>query len=111
MTMREQDVLKSITGLTRIRLETWIQEGWVIPTRSEHGFIYTEIDVARCSLIWQLEDELEIDQESLPVILSLLDQLYGLRRELRLLMRAVEKQPQNIRSQILDSVQQNPGDE
>jgi chaperone modulatory protein CbpM len=111
MTLREQDVLRSITGLTRIRLETWIQRGWVMPTRSESGYIYTEIDIARCNLIRELEDELEIDHEALPVVLSLLDQLYGLRRELRVIIRAIEKQPRDVRSQILDLIQQKPEDE
>lgn len=107
MTIKDKDVVQSVVGLTQVRLKTWVRDGLVVPTETDTGFVYTEIDVARCNLIRQLEDELEIDGEILPVILSLLDQIYGLRREMRVLTKAIEQQPESVRVQILELIRQN----
>ena len=66
-------------GLDLGQLQEWIAEGML---RAEPGPIFTEIDVARIALILELRDELALDDAALPVVLSLLDQLYALRREL-----------------------------
>ncbi|MEL0020845.1 MAG: hypothetical protein VW709_13310 [Rickettsiales bacterium] len=46
---------------------------------------------------------MQIGEEALPVVLSLLDQLHGARRELRSLADAIERQPEDIRRQVLAS--------
>lgn len=102
--LTEQDVLQRVVGVTEVRLRTWVARGWICPARSETGHVYTELDIARCDLIRQFRDELEIDGETVPVVLKLLDQVYGLRRELRTLTRAVEQQPDNVRIQILETL-------
>lgn len=99
--LTEQDVLQRVVGVTQVRLHAWVARGWICPKQSEVGHVYTELDVARCDLIRQFSDELEIDSETLPVVLKLLDQVYGLRRELRAVMRAVEEQPDDVRKHIL----------
>jgi chaperone modulatory protein CbpM len=104
MMVPEHDALQRVVGVTEIRLRTWVSRGWVSPTQTETGYVYSELDIARCDLIRQLRDDLEIDRETVPVVLSLLDQVYGLRRELRALMRAVERQPESVRRQILDAL-------
>ena len=104
MNMSEQDVLRRVTGVTRIRLQTWVQRGWIIPSASDEGVRYTEVDVARCDLIRQLRDDMGVENESVEIVLSLLDQVYGLRRELRAVMRAVESQPDDIRAGILKAL-------
>jgi len=104
MSLTEDDVLGRITGVSRLRLETWVARGWLNPGRAGGRFEYTEIDVARCDLLRQLRDELEIDREALPVVLSLLDQVHGLRRDMRALMKAIEYQPENVKSEILKAV-------
>lgn len=104
MTMNSRDVLERVAGVTAERLENWIAQGWVDPARGESDFEFEEIDVARVDLIRQLRDELAIDRESMPVVLSLLDQVYSLRRELRCVLRALEEQPGEVREQIVASV-------
>ena len=71
------------TGLQRQDLERWIANFWVRPDRQQGGYLFREIDVARVALIVELRDRLDIDEEALPVVLSLLDQVYDLRRRLR----------------------------
>jgi chaperone modulatory protein CbpM len=66
-------------GLEAGQLQEWMAEGMV---RAEPGPNFTEIDVARIALMMELRDDLALDDAALPVVLSLLDQLYTLRREL-----------------------------
>ena len=100
----ERDVVQRVTGLTEVRLQAWVARGWICPAQSKTGHVYTELDIARCDLIRQFRDELEFDGETVPVVLKLLDQVHGLRRGLRTFMRVVDKQPQDVRSQILNEL-------
>ena len=72
-------------ALDQAQLQEWIAEGML---RAEPGPSFTEIDVARIALIIELRNELALDDAALPVVLSLLDQLYTLRRELAALRGA-----------------------
>jgi chaperone modulatory protein CbpM len=72
-------------ALDQAQLQEWIAEGML---RAEPGPSFTEIDVARIALIVELRNELALDDAALPVVLSLLDQLYTLRRELAALRGA-----------------------
>ncbi|UPY37340.1 chaperone modulator CbpM [Sediminicoccus sp. KRV36] len=64
-------------------LQGWIAEGHVRPDRAAGDLVFTELDVERVRLILELRDEMAVNEEALPVVLSLLDQLYELRRRLR----------------------------
>ena len=64
-------------------LQGWITEGHVRPERAANGLVFTELDVERVRLILELRDDMAVNEEALPVVLSLLDQLYELRRRLR----------------------------
>jgi len=58
------------------------------------------VDVARVRLIAELR-ELRMDEEAMPVVLSLLDQLYAARRRMRLLQQAVdEAAPDAVRDRL-----------
>ncbi len=72
-------------GLRRQDLERWILEEWVHADRSAGHVVFHEIDVARVRLIRELRDDMAIDEEALPLVLSLLDQIYDLRRRLHAL--------------------------
>ena len=82
-------VIAEISGLTRQDLERWISNAWVRPDRSAGGYVFREIDVARAHLILEMRDEMEINEDALPVVLLLLDQLYDLRRQMRELNSAL----------------------
>ncbi len=51
-------------------------------------------------LVYDLVYDLEIDEENLPVILSLLDQLHDARRLLRTLSVIINELPQDTRDHI-----------
>jgi chaperone modulatory protein CbpM len=87
-------------GVSRHELRVWCEAGWVTPARGEAGPVFDEVDLARIRLVCQLRDDLGLDAEAIPVVLSLVDQLYGVRRELRALARAVEAQDAEIAARI-----------
>jgi chaperone modulatory protein CbpM len=76
-------VIAEISGLTRQDLERWIANAWVQPDKLAGAYAFREIDVARARLILEMRDEMEINEDALPVVLLLLDQLYDLRRQMR----------------------------
>lgn len=104
--LKEQDVIDRVTGVTLVRLRASVSQGWVTPVQSEHEPLFRELDLARCELIKEIEDELQVESETIPLVLSLLDQIYGLRRELRSVMRALEQQPESVRQSVLEFLRQ-----
>ena len=74
-------------------LNAWLEAGWLAPQRNDDGTRYSEVDLARAHLIEDLKD-LGINDEGVPVILDLVDQLHGLRRVLRELLSTVKAQRQ-----------------
>lgn len=99
-----QAVIASVRGLSAERLHAWTAEGLVRPTLREAEVLYAEVDVARLRLLVTLEDDLAVDRDTVPVILGLLDQIHGLRRALRVLGEAVERQPDEVRARIRAAV-------
>ena len=52
----------------------FIEEHWIIPVDAEHK-VLDEEDVARVRLIWELKEEFGVNDEAVPLILHLVDQL------------------------------------
>jgi chaperone modulatory protein CbpM len=100
MTLDEQDLIREVGELSVQRLHKWLHLGWVRPERREGTAVYHEVDVARVRLLYELEHIAEFDDETLPLILSLVDQIHGLRNELRSLAEAVGEQPTQVRERI-----------
>jgi chaperone modulatory protein CbpM len=100
MILSEDDLIHQMTDLSAHRLHQWIRQGLVKPERREGAAYYHEVDLARVRLLYELEHVAEFDEETLPLILSLLDQIHGLRNELRSLALAVEEQPAHVRERI-----------
>jgi chaperone modulatory protein CbpM len=65
-------------------LRMWITQGWLSrPPGDEHSF--SEVDLARAQLIRDLQ-RMGVNDDGIPIILDLVDQLHGLRRALREIM-------------------------
>jgi chaperone modulatory protein CbpM len=76
---------------TRLDLEalaSCMAAGWLVPRRTGEMLDFSEVDVARASLILDLRD-IGINDEAIPVVLDLIDQIHGLRRVLRELLLVV----------------------
>jgi len=94
-----------VAGLQAGEVEQWIGNAWLRAEGLPGHYRFQEIDVARVRLIRELRDDLGIDDDSLPVVLSLIDQLYAARRQMRKLRRAVEEAaPDAVRQAILDTL-------
>jgi chaperone modulatory protein CbpM len=84
-------VIAQLPGLLRPDLERWILLGWVRPDGAAGGYAFREVDVARVRLIRELRDEMDVNEDTLPLVLSLLDQLYDVRRRMRELTEALDR--------------------
>lgn len=95
------EVIALFGALGPAEVEGWIARRWVIPERDpEGGYLFREVDVARIRLIRDIRHELRLDEEAVAVVLSLLDQVYGLRRGLAELCAAIGEQPPEVRRAI-----------
>ncbi|MCP8891627.1 chaperone modulator CbpM [Sphingomonas faeni] len=98
------DVLIARTaGLCPVDLHRWISNKWVRPDGDAGHYAFHEIDVARVRLIFELRDDLDVNEAALPVVLSLLDQLYDARRRMRELGDALgDLAPAPLRQALID---------
>ncbi|MGC9268601.1 chaperone modulator CbpM [Acidiphilium sp.] len=95
-------VIREIDGVTRSELDRWIENQWVRPDPTPTGYSFAAIDLARTRLIHELVSDLHINDDALPVVLSLLDQLYDLRRRLHDLGEAItQTAPPDVRARLI----------
>lgn len=85
-------------------IEEWIELQWLKPIQKMNIFYFEEIDVARIHLIYELQHSMSIEREAMPLVLSLLDQLYGTRAKVNKLVRAIKQQPCDIQAEILSTL-------
>jgi chaperone modulatory protein CbpM len=81
-------------------LEAWVEAGWLLPRQDGDKRDFSDVDLARAQLIRDLE-QLGMNDEAVPVILDLVDQVHGLRRTLRDLLSAIHAQPEAMRRWII----------
>ncbi len=87
-----------ILGLDAEELARWIGAELVRADGPPGAWRFEEIDVARIRLILELRHELEVEERSLPIVLSLMDQLYDLRRRMARLNSALGELPEEVRA-------------
>ena len=103
--MRLTAVLAQFADLGEAELVAWIERGWVNPIGADSGgeadWVFHEVDLARIRLIRDLRQDMDLQADAVPLVLSLLDQIHDLRGQLRAVLRAVEGQPDAVRKAIL----------
>lgn len=104
--MRETDVLKLVSGVRRVELRRWVEQGWVLPETRSGELWFREIDIARLQLVREIRRDMAIAEEGVPTVLSLMDQVYGLRQELRRLAEAVDAQPGQVKKAIAEHLRE-----
>jgi chaperone modulatory protein CbpM len=92
MTMRTGEFLIH-AGLDAQVLDAWIEAGWLRPHGDQSSrelsnmnfsdLEFSDIDLARARLIGDLRGDLGVNDEAIPVVLDLIDQIHGLRRLVR----------------------------
>ena len=98
------EVLVRYRGLERRELVRWVEERWVLPERHAETWVFHEVDVARIELILEIRRDFAVDDEAMPLVLSLLDQVYSLRRQMRRLCDAVAAQPEETQAAIRNAL-------
>jgi chaperone modulatory protein CbpM len=100
------EVVVLVGRVDRVELHHWVELGWVVPERPADAArtepAFSDIDIARVRLICDLRHDLAVEEETMPLVLSLLDQLYTQRRQMKALMGALQRQPDDVRRAILD---------
>lgn len=94
-------VLARFPDLQETEVLTWVQRGWVRPLAQGEEWRFEEIDIARIRLVHDLRYTLAVAEETVPLVLSLLDQIYDLRHRMRAIGRVVETQDEQVRAAIL----------
>jgi len=83
-------------------LHAWIEQNWVLPVEDNGDFYFDDTDVARVRLIAELRNDLGVNEDAIPVVLRLLDQVYSLRRALSELNEAIQELPESAQDQLRD---------
>lgn len=97
--LSEQELLARVQTLTVTRLHVWVAQGWIKPADAAAPS-YSEADLARAAMICNLEDELGFAEEDVPVLLNLIDQIHGLRAELKGLLSVLDELPEDVRGTV-----------
>lgn len=95
-----EEILVRFRGLERGELSRWVENRWVLPEPHGESWVFHELDVARVELIFYMRRDFAIDDEGTSLVLGLLDQVYGLRRQMRRLCDAVASQPADVQDAI-----------
>lgn len=107
--IRESELITQCIVLERHVLLTWIDEGLIAPHRDDEGYLFDRLDQSRVALACDLHYRMRLEHASLPIILSLLDQLHDARHHLRAMTRAVAEQPDDVQHDIARRVASTPG--
>lgn len=99
--MLEPHEFLDLADLDEATLEIWLTSGWIACEGEGKARKFAHIDVARARLIHDLRNRLEVNDEAIPVVLGLVDQIHGLRRAMHGILSAVCQQPDDIRAGIV----------
>lgn len=110
MVLTLEQVVHEIS-VTRSEVTEWIDQSWVLPIEEDGELLFDEVDCARIRLIVELRRDLEVNDEAIPVVLRLLDQIYSLRRALDELRDGIKGLSTSARDELevlLQERQKNP---
>jgi chaperone modulatory protein CbpM len=96
-----ETIFVEFTRLHPDDLNRWIAESYIRPEGEPGAYRFRDIDIARLRLIIDLRDTCEIPEPAFPTVLSLIDQLYDLRRQMLHLNAALDELlPAEIRATL-----------
>ena len=98
--LSEEQAIASVARLTRIQLVSFVKAEIIVPVMTEDGPVYSKIDIMRMELLCELSEQFDLQEDALGVVISLVDQLHGVRAELRSVLEAVETEKPEVRHRI-----------
>lgn len=100
------ETLVELPDLSRDQLESYVRSGVVQPVQSQQGPLFRDLDLARLQLVVDLSEGYHLDDEALTLVLSLVDQLHGLRGDMRAILDAVAREPAEIRLRLKAAIRE-----
>lgn len=107
----ETEVVARVNGLTVARLRAFVAAECIAPQEHDGRLAFAEADLARAQLLEELVDDFDLDADAASVIVSLVDQIHGLRRQLRRLGEAIASEHPEVRARISDRLAAVPAPE
>jgi chaperone modulatory protein CbpM len=95
-------------GINLHTLRGWMEADWIRPGACGEDGSFSEMDLARAQLIRDLAGPMGVNSEGIAVILSLLDQIHGLRRTLRRMNSVIIAQDAPVRERIMCAALRTP---
>ncbi len=102
--MMRASAVATLAGIGDTEVILWIERGWVRPDPDGSEWVFHDIDVARVRLIRDLRFSMNVSDDTLPLVLSLLDQIYDLRGTIGAVLRALETQPASVQDAVLSVI-------
>jgi chaperone modulatory protein CbpM len=102
--IRIDALVARLPGIGEAEIVRWVERGWVRPAVTADRWEFADIDIARCRLILELRRDMGVRDDVMPMVLGLLDQVYDLRGALQLMLRALQRQPPEVRRAVLASL-------
>ncbi|MDN5569520.1 MAG: hypothetical protein L0G27_12380, partial [Paracoccus sp. (in: a-proteobacteria)] len=72
----------------------------VKPQQADGVYRFGRIDVARLELLCDLSQDMDLDETVMGIIVSLIDQLHEARQDLKIITRAIDTLPAEMRDRI-----------
>ena len=94
------ELLRLHSRLTQVHVERWVARGLLRPHGVADAWIFEQVDVARVRLLAELVDDIGLDDDTVEVVVGLVDQVHTLRGQLGLLAQAIAEQPPETREAI-----------
>jgi len=99
-----EEVISLVPDLNRDDLERWIRDALVEAAQDAGSPTLSETQFARVRLICTLRYDMDVEEETLPVVLDLLDQLHNTRQRLHTLSQAVLAQDEEVKAAVLQAL-------
>ena len=93
-------VIARVASLTAERLSHFERLRIVTPVTTPDGPRYRTLDIRRITLLCELTDDFEVNEDALVIIMSLLDQLHGAHSKLEQVMQAIGAEPYEIKLRL-----------
>lgn len=90
-------------------LTVWVEQRWVQPEPAGETWLFDDIDLARVRLIHDLRRQLDTPEAAVPLVLSLLDQVYELRCALKVVSGVLDQQAPELRETVLAALRRPAG--
>jgi chaperone modulatory protein CbpM len=107
---RNLDQVLAEIEISRQDLDLFVAERWILPEGEGDALSFDEIDIARLRLIAELRRDLAVNDEAVPLVLHLIDELHLLRNCITAMGEALRDLPEEHRGRLERLIAQSFGE-